>query len=142
VILLSIDPGAHAGQAAWRNGRLQTVGASDLVAYTDVLVVELPFAYPQNKTKCDPNDLISLAVKVGRLLERYDGAEHVTPTPQEWNRGAKKAWTAIRVWESLDEGERAVLRTACFGVAKSYENNLIDSVGIGLWYLREIAGVR
>ena len=137
MIVLSVDPGAHAGQAFWRDGLLRAV-SDDLDAdRCDVIVCEMPFIYPQRKTRADPNDMIVLAVRVGRLLERYSEADAVTPWPVQWNGGAKKAWTEIRVWEALDPRERDVLRMATSLVAKGYQNNLIDAVGIGLWYLTD-----
>lgn len=113
---------AHAPLGSWKSA--------------DLLVIERPQHYPGG-VKCDPNDLITLAVKVGRVEEFVGARMLLEVVPRKWKGTVPKAIVAHRVEQAMRESPAqysAFLR----GVKpspKSKQHNVIEAVGIGLWFL-------
>lgn len=100
----------------------------------DILVVEYPQIYTQEKSKGDPNNLIPLAAMGGVLTGLYPNAVVISPKPREWTGNVPKAesgdpWKSPRgqrVWSRLSAKER-------LNVVPSHD--AIDAVGLGLFGL-------
>lgn len=130
--LLAIDPGTHQGWAHFESGRLVACGlgaAPDMVCQK--VIIELPEYRPGSRVS--PNDLISLAVKVGLAAARhYDVVEFVKPS--KWKGSVPKEIHGRRIVAKLDADEVYELGLAkCPG---SKLNNIVDAVGLGLWWLK------
>ncbi len=70
MIWTSIDPGCT-GVAVWFGQSLMSCGVVDdpeAVVVHGNLVIEKPQIYRASKSKADPNDLITLAIQVGRYV--------------------------------------------------------------------------
>jgi hypothetical protein len=150
---LTVDPGVKASAwAEWHQDHLVRCGLSapPLRPYLGdyaLVTVEKPRVYP-GTAKTDPNDLIDLAVEVGRLLGAYEKTRCVYPFA--WKRNATKPAAHAVIWRALSLGEQdaatQALRDA--GVAHDVQariakglaggayrwvgHNLLDAIGIGL----------
>ena len=142
---LSIDPGACTGWAVWftETGRPRLVAAGigeppfeQVDACLAEAVIECPQVYPRSPVP--PNDLITLAVLVGRYAEAcvqaadrdHDRVRLVLP--HAWKGSVPKEVTAKRVLAALSPDELAVLEEAYEDIPKGLRHNLLDAVGIGL----------
>ncbi len=131
-MLVAIDPGADTGWAAFDDGHLVQVGLGIPHLGGDV-IIELPQIY--TRSKADPNDLITLAVKVGQLKADAEraGCKVYLVHPHTWKGNAPKAVMGKRIVSRLDDAELEVLaRVKC---AASKRHNVVDAVGIALWRL-------
>lgn len=147
-IVLAFDPGDSTGWARFANGTLTHCSVSRFddnfwpmsssVIATQV-AIEVPRYYP-GKNKVDPNDLLSLALKAGEIMGHYRGrCERICCFyPQEWKGSVAKEIHHQRVLDLLTLTELALLPT----VKKSkknphgYDNNMLDAVGLGLWFTK------
>jgi hypothetical protein len=145
VNVLAIDPGASTGWAWFFGGGLMSCGRiepecfGDLTVYAsgsdDVVIIECPRAYPRGKV--DPNDLISLARKVGRLEQLFHGA--VIVYPATWKGSLTKAQCHRRYLGRLTPADHAALAAGLTGVPASAEHDVLDAVCLGLWRLARAA---
>jgi hypothetical protein len=129
VILLAIDPGTVTGWAWFYSGKLLEASFGPSVpdvAKPDVLVIEKPQVYPGSDV--DPNTLITLAIKVGRHIERFEklGAKTQIVLPRQWKGQVPKKIHNARVLRALPPDQRALVPN---------DHNAIDAVGLGLFYL-------
>lgn len=150
--VIGIDPGNTTGWAIFFDGLLVGAGtlkkdailpstADDPVEITfggiapAAAVIELPRVYPHGG-KGDPNDLIDLAVLAGDLAGFYRRAGfHVELVPpRTWKGTVPKAVHNVRVIEALSAGEIETMPRR--PRAKNFDHNMIDAVGLGLWFLR------
>jgi hypothetical protein len=132
----SIDPGCT-GWAWWEGQRLVACGVEedvDAVAVRGDLVIEKPQIYRASKSKADPNDLITLAIQVGRYVERarHAGMTATLVTPAEWKGQVPKDVIVPRILAALNEGERAIATRVSLGIAKGKVHNMVEAIGIGL----------
>ena len=135
---LSIDPGISTGWAAWyfepdtRRFRLHSCGRGEGWPYVQFLkaLIERPQVYGASQSKGDPNDLITLAIRVGRYSERleYLHGTHVDHVfPNAWKGQTPKEVTKRRVAKALQEmGQLADL--SC--------HDVVDALGLGLYASR------
>ena len=100
------------GKTAWMISQLPSV---------DEVVAEFPKVYPYERRK-SPNDLLPLAANVGACSAL---GELVLVTPQEWKGQMPKDVCHRRILQALGEDE----------VIGTKNHNVMDAVGIGLWYL-------
>lgn len=100
----------------------------------DVVVVELPQVYLHGRMVGDPDDLIGMAFTAGRIVSLISCGEVVTVKPAEWKGQVPKDIHNARTMAKLNEYEREVLEHS--GVPKHLKHNLIDAIGLGLWYLK------
>jgi hypothetical protein len=140
-LILAVDPGADLGWATFgadtRELERAGLGRSGMPppAAVSALAIERPRIYPQRGQKGDPNDLITLAIIVGRVEERYERAAHVEITPHTWKHTLSKEHCARQILRTLTAPERATLRACLEHVVEGKQHNVIDAVGIGLFYL-------
>jgi hypothetical protein len=104
------------------------------------LVFEWPQIYRASKSKGDPNDLVPLA-GIGMALAGMLDVDPVTPTPAEWAGQLKKFTNgdvgrsprAIRISSRLTQNELCHWQN---------QHDVIDAIGLGLWYLGRLAPKR
>lgn len=140
-MLLAIDPGEDLGWALFSRIALLNCGIEDCerLAFPigrlviERLVIECPYIYPK-AGKANPNDMITLARKVGRIEERFD---HVpikqVVFPRTWKGTVPKEIHNRRVIAKLDAREVETLHAVKCTEKKLH--NVIDAVGLGLWAL-------
>lgn len=145
MILVAIDPGASAGWARFINGTLSSCGLGvppivgpGIATATDV-VVEKPEYHKHEKV--NPNDLITLAIRVGRDVERAarEGISARIVRPTEWKGSVPKTIHHPRIRAVLDGTETDILDRALGANAKSKGHNVVDAVGLGLWHVGRLA---
>jgi hypothetical protein len=130
---ISIDPGVHtSGIAYWSDGVLVWVDYKKPSFDQCVpLVIEKPQVYQGRAQKGDPNDLITLAVEVGRISSLYPSVDFVLP--RQWKGTIKKEMMLKRILKTMTDDELLLLKN--LKLPKSKEHNVVDAVGIGLWRL-------
>lgn len=112
----------------------ERIFALDLPDAWHCRVIELPKVYTASLQKGDPNDLIKLALVVGRLTT----ANTVYLLPQDWKGQAPKEAVHERVFLRLSETEKGAIEPC----PKSLLHNVFDAIGIGLHYLGRLAKER
>lgn len=150
--LLTIDPGKKSiGWALWSVGSLASCGLfrfetlqslsqwhRERSGIADLVVCEVPQIYRVSKSKGDPNDLIPVALTAGVCLSAHPVSEQILP----------RTWKHTIDPDVLDARIRARMSgVASFAeclatVPKSLQHNVVDAVGIGLWWLERNGGVR
>jgi hypothetical protein len=137
VILLAIDPGKDTGWATFIGGALVSCGLGFPNHNIDRAVIEKPQVYRRALSKGDPNDLITLAVQVGRYAERLEhgGARVDLVTPAEWKGQVPKDVHHQRIRKELTGRESDAVDLA--GAPSRKLHNVLDAVGLGLWLLKK-----
>lgn len=95
-------------------------------------IIEIPQVYPGQQQKGDQNDLINLAVMVGRYSDHAIsvGFKIKLVKPREWKGQLPKDVCWRRVKETLTSSELDRLAK----VPKSRAHNMHDAVGLGTWF--------
>ena len=148
MLITAFDSGAQTGWAQSTDGLVHKCG---LVHVRDnraieglpeqghgTVIIEKPIHRREGKT-VDPNDLIKLGIRVGRLVETYLVFENeiITVLPSTWKGGTPKEIQNDRDWnKGLTGQERALLGPLLTQVAAGYRNNVLDAIGILLWHLK------
>jgi len=98
-------------------------------------VIELPRIY--NPSPVPPNDLLDLAVLVGDLRGYYRrlGFKVELVYPRTWKGTVPKKIHNARTLAKLTAAEVELLPKR--PRAKDYDHNMLDSVGLGLWWLEK-----
>jgi hypothetical protein len=137
VRLIAIDPGTVTGHAVFHGGTLTHAGLGLVDMRADEVVIELP-EY-RRESRVSPNDLIALAVKVGRAMCFYESASGAIVTlvkPSKWKGGVPKTVHHPRILAALADHELDVIsKVKC---AASALHNVVDAVGLGLWALKRM----
>jgi len=120
--ITAIDPGARAGWALFFGRDLTACGPGDPDELVGEVVIECPRVYPHGKV--DPNDLIVLARRVGRIEERA-GRPCTLVFPRAWKGTVKKPIMTARILSRMTTAER--------GLLMKIDHNVIDAIGLGLW---------
>lgn len=144
MILLAIDPGVDTGWALFNHSALLTrcgLGGPPY-SFEDVnhVIIEKPQVYRRALSKGDPNDLITLAIQVGRYVERFDkpylGTTVELVVPAEWKGQVPKAVHHARILDELTLVEKTGIANALASVATGKRHNTYDAIGLGLWALK------
>lgn len=136
---LAIDPGVDTGWALFeeRDGALVRCGVGDppWTAHLLGAVIEKPQVYRAAKSKGDPNDLITLAIRVGRYVEKLAmrGIACNLVTPVEWKGQVPKEIHHRRVLGVLSLNETEIVQSAYKGMPVSIRHNMLDAIGLGQW---------
>lgn len=152
--LIAIDPGKATGFAAfdasdplepWEGvDRLKVAGVCTLEECLDLIenytplrqsrpagdcIIEQPQIYPGQHQKGDQNDLIQLAVMVGRYVDRATacGFRVTLVKPCEWKGQLPKDVCWDRVRETLTPYELTRMEK----LSKSRAHNMHDAIGLG-----------
>ena len=141
VELISIDPGKnHFAYAKWARNKLLSCGRSAVTTEVfrglqfgsmDCVVIEVPQIYSQRKWKGDPNDLVDVAVTVGRLAQASGDGRFELVRPRAWKGTVEKEVHQMRIRKELSPSERALLGP----LTKKDARDVLDAIGIGLWKL-------
>ena len=139
--ILAIDPGLSTGWALLDAGILIDCGLGDPRSQSFCnlarVLIERPRVYPGPR-EADPNDLITLAIMVGRYSEAFEAkgfpVEHIFP--RVWKGTVNADVLCNRVLDSLPQFERQLYESKVSKVAEGKRHNVIDAIGIGKWSLR------
>ena len=138
---VSIDPGLNTGWAVWLEDEDYSLCACGVGEPPSIfppppvaVTIEKPQVYP--RMKVPPNDLIALAVTVGRLAARWEASDVSFVTPHEWKGSTPKDIHNARVLASLSASDLEVVKMADRAVPRGQRNNMIDAIGIGLFAYR------
>jgi len=131
--LTAIDPGATKGWATFTRGRLFACGLGGHAIPPGLVVIERPVYRPG--ARVDPNDLVTLAIRVGedKAAAERAGCTVELVEPHMWKGSVPKAIHHRRLLAALTSDERAVFDSA--PGTKTQKGNTLDAVGIGLWRL-------
>lgn len=138
---LAIDPGNDTGFALFRSvDDLVFCGVGEVrnrkgLEDVKTVIVEEPQVYIARKMKGNPNDLIKLAVDVGRKLQHFEdrGARTCTVKPGDWKGQVPKDIHHARVWGELSESAKMIVQSCGRGVPASIRHNMMDAVALGRW---------
>ena len=145
--VLAIDPAGDAARSGWayyRDRALAICGIGWPPYSADVVVVERPQIYPMAQQKGDPNDLISVALFAGRLVQSIARQDTMVIQihPRMWKGQVPKPVHNRRVIKQLSASERVVYAHGTKGIAPKKVHNVIDAIGIGLWRLGRVRNPR
>lgn len=139
--LLAIDPGTSTGWAKFKFRRLIACGRTDVDGFEQLqdlvldgahVIVECPRAYPRGKV--DPNDLIALGRKVGRLEALMPEWTEIV-YPHTWKGTLSKEQCHARWIPRLSAPEVDVLGSTLLDIPRSAHHDVKDAVCLGLWRL-------
>lgn len=140
-MIITVDPGVHAsGYAVWTDeGALEHLYYGNMLftAFDDTLVlIEKPMVY--RGSAVNPNCLIDLAVAVGGIVQQaaQNNLLAVTVFPFEWKGQVKKGVMLEHIVDQLNPKETECLKA--LKLPKSKEKEVIDALGIGLWYFNRL----
>ena len=94
------------------------------------LVVEVPQVYNQAYWKGDPADLIELAGVDGAITVAVGATNNYGFLPREWKGQVPKDIHNKRVEAKLSVEELATIESTA-----TVRHNVVDAVGLGLWFL-------
>jgi hypothetical protein len=147
--IVAIDPGRHAGIAWFSDAELvgcclvdPDIGLPlplpDCAWEPHIAVIELP-CHEHGDTPSRTNDLFKASFRAGRLVERCGARMVQTVSPHDWKGSVPKDLHNERVLKKLTVEEREIVYAACTQNGKRVSlgllNNVIDAVGLGLWYI-------
>lgn len=103
--------------------------AAPLYPRTATLVIETQFIRPGRSVS---SDILDLAWAAGECSMHFDHVIKVSPARWKGNvdKSTQQEWTQL----ALRDAEKYILR----GLPKYQLRELLDAVGIGLWYLRRL----
>jgi len=137
--IVAFDPGGCTGWALFEGAELAEAGTGTRVGDCDlggaiIAIIEKPLIYPID-SKGDPNDLITLAIRAGEIggWTRCLGIEVQYVTPRQWKGTTPKDISHRRILGRLSNVEKQRLPK----LPKSKAHNMLDAVGIGLWWLEK-----
>ncbi len=141
---LSIDPGLSTGWAWWKSadGPLVACGSGKKVIWPAVsltiehLVIEMPKIYTARLMKGDPNNILTLAVMVGRYIERFGGQGFTTVFPNEWKGTQDKPIHHPKIFQALGPVEQDIVRLAGAGKGAGPLGDMLDAIGLGQYAIR------
>lgn len=98
-------------------------------------ILERPQVYRQAQQKGDPNDLITLAIQLGRYVERLEAAGTKTALvlPSAWKGQVPKDVHHRRIVAKLSPAEASRVASRLERVAESKRHNVLDAVGLAKW---------
>lgn len=107
----------------------------------DRLIIEEPQVYRPKVSKGDPNDLIKVAWKAGRIVEymwttwdtKAIQGKVVQVKPVTWKGDLAKETHHERMWKTLPDKERAIIKLCSTGLNKKDTLDLLDAVCLGKW---------
>lgn len=147
--VMAIDPGLDTGWAVFDDaGALVRCGLGDPPPSCGVsVIIERPQVYSRRASPGDPNNLITLAIQVGRYTERVStqGSKYEHVLPHDWKGSLDSDICCRRVANSLTAAEKNTLFAVLSPLARKpmtddfltsgKRHNVIDAVGLGLWAL-------
>lgn len=140
-MLLAIDPGISTGWSLFSFGKLIECGVGEmwpLSCWGQVrfeALIEYPQVYPKTGAK-EANDLITLALRVGRYQERLaeKGILATLVRPTTWKGSIPKVPHHNRAKGQMAENELVIAAQAETGLSAKAVLDLWDAVCLGLWH--------
>ncbi len=136
---LAIDPGILTGWAVLdATGMLQSCGKGEAfpILSNRAAIIECPQVYRAGKSKGDPNNLITLAVRVGRYQERLiaAGVQTELVLPTTWKGQVPKDIHHLRVDATLSTHERHVVcPIGKLPGERGYSEDVWDAIALAKW---------
>lgn len=137
---LAFDSGRATGWALSDGARLVDCGLVKVqddrhIAAPRLYACRVVIEYPIDRNQVDPNDLIKLGSRCGRLQERYleRGNRVDFVYPSTWKGSVSKEICERRTKAELTDRERAIVDSSLSLIAPGLQNNVWDAVGILLW---------
>ncbi len=101
-----------------------------------VVIIEVPKIYTARLMKGDPNNIVTLALQVGRYIERYAGAFDDQATvirvfPNEWKGQVPKDIHHPRIYNRLSTNEQYIVNLAGKKLGVKARGDMMDAVGLG-----------
>lgn len=137
--ILAIDPGNKTGWAIFYDGFLDVCGvwSKDLMLgwkpplKFDMVIIEEPQAYQGRRAKGKPQDILDLAIYVGKLEEHFRPFTKSIKSvkPARWKGQLDKKLCHARAKAKLSERELGIVEVA------NLDHNGMDAVALGLWAL-------
>lgn len=145
-IILGYDPGVCSGWAfasttegllacgIFESRHFEHVVFDHPTFQPDRLVIEYPQVY--TRAEGDPNDLIKLAIQVGKIGYYYASqyqcdVQYVKPA--DWKGQLPKGVHHQRIWSKANNREQRIISDAGTGLAASKLHNMMDAVGLVQW---------
>ena|SRR5690348_7437593 len=138
-MFLAIDPGIKTGWCVLDAGGVVAAcgkGEEFPTLSSRAAVIERPQVYRAGKSKGDPNDLITLAIRVGRYVERLErcGVRTELVLPTTWKGQVPKRIHHDRVAALLTTAERdTIFRVAKRPGDSGYSEDVWDAVALAKW---------
>jgi hypothetical protein len=135
-MILGVDPGVDTGwclvDAA---GAVQACGLGCDFPAAKFAVLERPQIYRAGKSKGDPNDLITLAIQLGRYVDRLERAGVVCRlvTPTSWKGQVPKDIHHKRIEGSLSPRDARAVLDGLDGIPSGKQHNVLDAIGLARW---------
>lgn len=136
---LAIDPGIHTGWCVLNSvGTIHVVGKGETfpILSNRAAIIEQPQVYRASKSKGDPNNLITLAIRVGRYEERLSaaGVQCQLVLPTTWKGQINKHSHHLRTAASLTRDElQIVTAVAKSPEVRGYSEDVWDAVALAKW---------
>lgn len=132
--LVAIDPGKDTGYCALdERGLVVECGLGVPSIFSEKTIIEYPTVYW--KSKADPNSLLVLATRVGRILEKSSVfSRHVALVePRVWKGSIPKSVHHKRLKKILNLQEEFIVNEEVKKYATSKRHNIWDAVGLAKW---------
>lgn len=142
-LLIAIDPGRVTGIAVFC-GRLRSVSLArgkppllPMHLIDDIgdpcVVCEVPQQYTGSRVSAQ--SLLTLAFDAGYVVGQLRPSKIVLVQPREWKGQQPKDVCHSRLLGILRPEEIQILNNGIQYYRKSEQHNILDAVGLGLWYL-------
>ena len=127
------------GWAFVNDGKLFDCGVGESWPCADLAVIERPQVYTPGQSKGNPNDLITLAIRVGRYVERLArvGIRSELVLPNEWKGTINKDRHHARVRRNMPASELKLAKERLSGLSDSIAHNAWDAVALAYWFSRK-----
>lgn len=154
--LIALDPGNDAGVTLFRDGVLRFTTCTSYAMRNAALVAisagarpgatlayERPVVYRPGDSKADPQNIVTLAITLGRWLSAIETAQlHAVKLqsfePFTWKRNVPKEACEVRARRALSPAEIQIVEKCLEKTAPSKRHNAWDSIGLGLVALNRL----
>ena len=133
---LAVDPGLSTGWALLGDsGWLARCGRGQIFPACRFAIIELPQVYRPSGSPAPPDDIVTLAVRVGQYKERLEarGAKVQLVKPASWKGQVKKDVHHQRIFAKLTQIERTAARECLKGVTEKQAEDVWDAIGLAKW---------
>lgn len=135
--ILAIDPGLDTGWCVVDSTGVLGCGLgfpSDFHGARHA-ILERPQVYRAATSKGDPNDLITLAIQLGRYVERLEAKSFRTSLvlPTTWKGQVPKEVHHKRLLRALTPAEAGKVAECIAPISKGKQHNVLDAVALALW---------
>ncbi len=136
ITFLAVDPGISTGWAQINaSGVLIACGRGQKFPPCVRAIIELPQVYRAAASPTRPEDLITLAVRVGQYKERLEvaGARVELVQPASWKGQVPKKIHHPRILAALPAADLPAMRAGLRGLTEKQAEDVFDAVGLVKW---------